>query len=114
MSDEEDVTAQLLRLAGAPSDPPAERTARVRAAVHREWRARRRRRMIRNGVAIAMLAAAASWTVAVLIRAARSPSSATRIAVTQRIQGLPLVVRPSQGDRCRCHYRCPRQFTPTT
>ena len=47
MTDEEDVTAQLLRMAGAPSDPPAERTARVREAVHREWRTHRQRRMIR-------------------------------------------------------------------
>ena len=70
MSDEEDVTAQLLRLAGAPPDPPAERTARVHAAVHREWRTHRQRRTIRNGVTIAMLAAAASVTVAVLIRGA--------------------------------------------
>ena len=99
MSDEEDVTAQLLRLAGAPPDPPAERTARVHAAVHREWRTHRQRRTIRNGVTIAMLAAAASVTVAVLIRGRlEAPSSAPGIAVTQRIQGRPLVVRPSQGD----------------
>ena len=39
MTDEEDVTAQLLRLAGAPPEPPAERRARVRQAVHGAWRA---------------------------------------------------------------------------
>ena len=98
MSDEEDVTAQLLRMAGAPPDPPAERTARVRAAVHREWRTRRQRRMIRNGVAIGLVAAAASLTVAVWIRGrVEAPLSAPGIAVAQRIQGHPLIVRPSQG-----------------
>ena len=40
MIDEEDVTAQLLRLAGAPPDPPADRAERVRQTVHREWPAR--------------------------------------------------------------------------
>ena len=99
MSDEEDVTAQLLRLAGAPPDPPAERTARVRAAVLREWRARRRQRMIRKGVAIGLLAAAASLTVAVWMNRGRveAPSSAPGIAIAQRIQGRPFIVRSSQA-----------------
>jgi ferric-dicitrate binding protein FerR (iron transport regulator) len=97
MSDEEDVTTQLLRMAGVPPDPPAERTARVRATVHREWRTRRQRRLIRNGVAIGLLAAA-SLTVAVWIRGRmEAPLNAPSIAVAQRIQGRPFIIRPSQG-----------------
>ena len=97
MSDEEDMTAQLLRMAGAPPDPPAERTARVRAAVHREWCTRRQRRLIRNAVAIGV-AAAASLTVAVWNRGrVEAPVGAPGIAVAQRIQGRPFIVRPSQG-----------------
>jgi ferric-dicitrate binding protein FerR (iron transport regulator) len=98
MNDEEDVTAQLLRMAGAPPDPPAERAARVRAAVHREWRTHRQRRMIRNGVAIGLLAAAASLTVGVWIRSrVETPLNAPGIAVAHRIQGRPFIVRRSQG-----------------
>jgi len=98
MSDEEEVTAQLLRLAGAPPDPTADRTARVQAAVHRAWRIRRRRRMIRNGVAIGLLAAAASLMGGVWIRGrVEVPGSALGIAIAQRVQGRPLVVRSSQG-----------------
>ncbi len=98
MSDEEDVTAQLLRMAGAPLHPPAERTARVRAAVQREWRTHRQRRMIRNGVAIGLLAAAVSLMVAVWIRGrVGAPAGVPGIAVAQRVQGRPFVVRPSQG-----------------
>ncbi|MEO5895574.1 MAG: FecR family protein [Vicinamibacterales bacterium] len=98
MNDEEDVTAQLLRMAGAPPDPPAERKARVRTAVHREWRTRRQRRMIRNGAAIGLLAAAASLTVAVWIRGrVEVPLNAPGIAVAQRIQGRPVIVGPSRG-----------------
>ena len=98
MHDEEDVTAQLLRMAGAPPDPPAERAARVRAAVHREWRTRRQRRRIRIGVAIGLLAAAASLTVAVWIRGrVETPLNGPGIAVAHRIQGRPFIIRRSQG-----------------
>lgn len=99
MSDEEDVTAQLLRLAGAPADPPAERTARVHAAVHRDWRARRQQRVIRRGVALGLLAAAASVLSAVWINRARVivPPIAPGIAIAQRLQGRPFIHHPSQG-----------------
>jgi ferric-dicitrate binding protein FerR (iron transport regulator) len=97
MNDEEEVTVQLLRLAGAPPDPPADRTARVWAAVRREWRTRRQRRMIGNGVAIGLLAAA-SVTVAVWIRGrVEAPVNAPGIAVAQRIQGRPFIIRPFRG-----------------
>jgi ferric-dicitrate binding protein FerR (iron transport regulator) len=98
MNDEEDVTAHLLRIAGAPPDPSAERTARVRAAVHREWRTGRRRRVIQNGVAIGLLAAAASVAAIVWIRGrVENPLDAPGIAVAQRLQGHPFIVRPSQS-----------------
>jgi ferric-dicitrate binding protein FerR (iron transport regulator) len=98
MNDEEDVTAQLLRIAGAPLDPPPERTARVRAAVHGEWRTRRQRRMIRNGVAIGLLATAATLTAAVWIRGrADTPLNTPGIAVAQRIQGRPFIAGPTRG-----------------
>jgi ferric-dicitrate binding protein FerR (iron transport regulator) len=99
MKDEEDVTAQLLRLAGAPPDPPAERTARVRAAVHGDWRTRRQRRTIRNGAAIGLLAAAASVATAVWMRGRVDTPAANPpgIAVAQRTQGHPFIDRPSLG-----------------
>lgn len=98
MIDEEDVTAQLLRLAGAPPDPPADRAERVRQTVHREWRADRRRRTIRRSAAavIATLAVAASLTIVLRttpprFTTARPPERA--IAAGERILGQPLVRR---------------------
>jgi ferric-dicitrate binding protein FerR (iron transport regulator) len=95
MVDEEDVTGQLLRLAGAPADPSAERTARVREAVHHAWRADRRRRMIRHGAAIALLGAAATLVTAVWMNRPQvvvAPSNPA-VAMSQRIQGRPIVIR---------------------
>jgi ferric-dicitrate binding protein FerR (iron transport regulator) len=58
---------QLIRAAGARPDPGADRAARVRAAVEREWRAqaraRGRRRWTIGGVAIVAAAAAVFLTV---------------------------------------------------
>jgi ferric-dicitrate binding protein FerR (iron transport regulator) len=95
MSDEEDVTAELLRLAGGPPDPPAERAARIREVVHREWRVSRQRRMIRRAAAIAVLGIAASLMIAVWVNRPHSvvgPSDRV-VASGQRIQGRPLIVR---------------------
>jgi ferric-dicitrate binding protein FerR (iron transport regulator) len=100
MSDEEDVTAQLLRLAGAPPDPAVARAARVRAVVHREWQAIRRRRTISRGAAIAVLGAAASLLIAVLVQRSRpvvAPPDRI-VATSERVQGVPLVVRHRQAD----------------
>lgn len=97
MTDEEDVTAQLLRLAGAPPDPPAERTARVREAVHGEWRVGRRRRMIRRAAATAWLGVAATLMIAVWMN--RQPSVVAPrdvVATGQRVQGRPQIVRPRE------------------
>jgi ferric-dicitrate binding protein FerR (iron transport regulator) len=91
MNNEEDVTAQLLRLAGAPPDPSADRTARVREAVHQEWSARLRRRRVRRRTGLGLIAAAAA---VVVIWIARSPSVAVPPEVTAnvvRIQGRPLM-----------------------
>jgi ferric-dicitrate binding protein FerR (iron transport regulator) len=99
MTDEEDVTAQLLRLVGAPSDPPAERAARVREAVHREWRVGRHRRVIRRNVAIGFIGLAAVLTIAVVMN--RSPvvvvPSTVTLATGQRVQGRPQIIRQHDG-----------------
>lgn len=104
MSDEEEVTAQLLRLAGTPPDPAADRTARVRAAVHREWRAGRRRRTARRWAtaALAVLAVAASLVIGVRVNRPRSdgppPTGPTPvIGIAGRIQGQPIVRRDLPG-----------------
>jgi ferric-dicitrate binding protein FerR (iron transport regulator) len=98
MTDEEDVTAQLLRLAGAPADPPAERSARVREVVHREWLVGRRRRVVRRGAVIALLGVAASLVTAVWMNRPHSvaPPGNRVVAIGQRIQGRPLILRQSQ------------------
>lgn len=93
MTDEEDVTAQLLRLAGAPPGPSVERVVRVRNVVHREWRAGRRRRIIRRASVIGLLGLAASLTIAVWINRQRTPAGSTDqvVAIGQRIQGRPVI-----------------------
>ena len=98
MTDEEDVTAQLLRLAGAPSDPSAERSARVREVVRREWLVGRRRRMVRRGAVIALLGVAASLVMAVWMNRPHSvaPPSNRVVAIGQRIQGQPVILHQSQ------------------
>ena len=84
MTDEEHVTAQLLRLAGAPPAPSAERTARVR-------------QVVRRGAVIALLGVAASLVIAVWMNRPRSvaPPSQPVVATGQRIQGRPLILRQS-------------------
>jgi ferric-dicitrate binding protein FerR (iron transport regulator) len=98
MTDEEDVTAQLLRLAGARPDPPAERTARVREVVHREWLVGRRRRVVRRSAAIAVLGVAASLVMAIWMNRPRpvAPPDDRVVAIGQRIHGQPLILRQSR------------------
>jgi ferric-dicitrate binding protein FerR (iron transport regulator) len=95
---EEEVTAQLLRLAGAPADPPAERTARVREAVHREWLVGRRRRVVRRSGAIALVGVAACLTLVIWMNRPHSmPLPSNRVvAIGQRIEGQPLILRQSR------------------
>jgi len=104
MTDEEHVTAELLRLAGQALDPPAERTLRVREAVRREWHAHRRRRTLRRmTVGIALAGVAAMVVLAVWIsRSGRvmTPAADIVVAVSERVQGQPLVLRGNgHGDR---------------
>ena len=113
MVDEEDVTAQLLRLAGAPPDPSAERTARVHEAVHRAWRANRRRRMIRHGTAIGLLGVAAALVIAVWMNRPSvvvAPSNQV-VAIGERIQGRPIVTRHTSAPLPGSLYPCPPRFT---
>jgi ferric-dicitrate binding protein FerR (iron transport regulator) len=95
---EEEMTAQLLRLAGAPADPPAERTARVREVVHQEWLVGQRRRVVRRSAAIALLGVAASLALVVWMNRPHSmPLPSNRVvAIGQRIHGQPLIMRQSQ------------------
>jgi len=107
MNDEEDVTAHLLRLAGAPPEPPVERSARVRQAVHDAWRAQRRQRIVRRSTAaIALCGVAAALVIAVRMDRARPsaarPSEAplpseALMATGARMQGRP-ALRHGGGD----------------
>ncbi len=96
MVDEEDVTAQLLRLAGAPPEPGAERRARVRQAVHEAWRAQRHRRLVRRAMIAALCGVAATVMLLVYLGRARPdkvPAAGSVVATMARIEGEPLIVR---------------------
>jgi ferric-dicitrate binding protein FerR (iron transport regulator) len=112
MNDEEDVTAQLLRLAGRPPEPPAARAARVREAVHREWRAATRRRVLVRAIASGAVVAGLAASVALLVNVRRpepvTPAAQQVIAVGQRIEGQPLVVHAPRAARER------QLLTPST
>ena len=69
MVEEEDSTARLLRLAGARTPAPDDRSARVRQAVHQEWRvAVRRRTATRRRTAAALVLVAGLIGAIVLTR----------------------------------------------
>lgn len=101
MSDEEETTAQLIRLAGARPDVPADRTVRIRQAVHREWQSSRRRRAIRRGVTgtVAVLAAAAALILVVRMNAPRDtvPDREQTVATGERVEGTPVLRRQVDG-----------------
>jgi ferric-dicitrate binding protein FerR (iron transport regulator) len=101
MKDEEEMTAQLLRLAGARPDAPADRTVRIREIVHREWQSSRRRRAIRRSVTMmtAGLAAAAILILTVRMNAPRDTALAPEqiVATGERIEGTPLLRRQVDG-----------------
>jgi ferric-dicitrate binding protein FerR (iron transport regulator) len=95
----DDGMARLLRLAGPRLAVPADRTARVRAAVHREWQTRLQRRSRRRAVTTAALLAAAAVLMLVIARTRLLDEPATPegnvVAVVQRIEGEPrLIPRP--------------------
>jgi ferric-dicitrate binding protein FerR (iron transport regulator) len=101
MVDEEDVTAQLLRLAGAPPEPAAERSARVRQAVHDAWRAQRRRQAARRVTVVALCGLAAALILVVRVNRSRpdaGPPVATVVATTARLEGQPLILLQNAGS----------------
>src|SRR5688572_1530800 len=100
---DEDVTAQLLRLAGArPGVPPA-RDARVRAEVYAEWQTVvRRRRVRRRTVAASALAAAASLTLLLVWWNGGGPPpelAGALVASVERIDGSARLETGAAGAR---------------
>ncbi len=90
--DESDLQA-LLRLAGARAPVPAERTARVRAAVHEKWRAARRaERRVRVSGMLAAFGTAAALFLA--LPGGRAPAPSTPVADVERLSGSARVVQP--------------------
>jgi ferric-dicitrate binding protein FerR (iron transport regulator) len=102
MRDEEEVTAELLRLAGARPDAPTDVASRVRTAVRGHWHATQRRRALRRGAALtsALVGVAAA---AVLVVRSTLPRDAPRapleviVATGERVEGAPFVHRQVQG-----------------
>ena len=103
MSDEEDMTAQLLRLATGRADAPADRASRAQTAVRERWLSIQRRRAIRRRVAITtgLLAAAAVLVLMVRSNAPRDvrPPLEESLAAGERIEGQPVVRRQIDGER---------------
>ena len=95
--DQKDETAvRLLRIAGARRAVPGDRAARVRAAVHAEWRAATKRRVDQRRVlaTAAFLAAAATVVFAVgrlviLEQPAAPISLVALVATIDQLEGLP-------------------------
>ena len=102
MSDEEDATAQLLRLAGARAEVPDDRSTRVRERVRREWRAGRRRRALGRGAAAIAAVVAASVALLVFIRVNAPRGEAQPqvriLATAERIQGAPMLHQSGGGQ----------------
>jgi len=92
MTQDDDLTAHLLRLAGPRRDVPADRAARVRDAVRLQWHAGRRRRAIRRRTfaVTTLLVTAAAIALFVKSREAgdhtATPSGIT-VATVERIEG---------------------------
>lgn len=87
--DEEDSTARLLRLAGPRPLAPAERAARVREAVHHQWRGVIRRRSMRRRAAISLVVLAVAGAAALAVmrpRAGVTPPAAI-LAHVERVEG---------------------------
>jgi ferric-dicitrate binding protein FerR (iron transport regulator) len=86
----EEAVTTLLRLAEPGEAPPAERTARVRAAVEARWRDAVRARRLRRRLATTLLglaAAAVIVVVAVSPRLVPEPPAAGVVAVVERAVG---------------------------
>jgi hypothetical protein len=90
---DENATMRLLRLAGPRSPVPVSRAARVRAAVHAQWRIRSRRRAIRRRVVSASVLLAAAALVLTIGRLKfvdrRAVPLGELVAVVEQIEGMP-------------------------
>src|SRR5262245_61760710 len=89
--EDEDATARLLRTAGPRPGISADRTARVRSAVYRQWRSSARRRTFRRGIlaGAALLAMAAGLVLAVRLNRAREDVAAPvreTVATIERVE----------------------------
>jgi len=106
---DEDATARLLRIAGPRAEVPADRSARVQRAVHLQWKAATRRRVVRQRMvaATALLATAAALVLVVRLATSREAVVAPLgeiVATLERLEGEARLVRPSlenAGDRPR-------------
>lgn len=87
MVEDEDSTAHLLRLAGARMPAPRERAARVRLAVHDEWRETARRRTAGRRRAAAALVLAAAGVVAAIVLTRRDAAVLVPAEIVARIEG---------------------------
>jgi hypothetical protein len=109
---DDDAVDRMLRVAGPRPIVSAERAARVRAAVHREWRAGVRQRTARRRTfVIAALSTAAALLVFVLgktWRQAASPAPLGEVvAVVQHIEGAPRRAGGQEAVRSRGHLWSP-------
>lgn len=91
---DEDATVRLLRLAAARPPVPVDRAARVRAAVHVQWRAgSRRRAVLRRVLSVSVVLAGAAGVVLMIERSnlvdRRVAPRGDLVAVVEQIEGMP-------------------------
>jgi hypothetical protein len=91
---DDDLTARLVRMAGARSPVPAARAARVRAAVHAQWQVGRRRRVVRRrALSGSAMIATAALLILMIERVGRLDRVAAPlgepVAVVEQIDGTP-------------------------
>jgi ferric-dicitrate binding protein FerR (iron transport regulator) len=86
-TDEEDITARLLRLAGPRPEAPPDRAARVRRVVHQEWRQQTGRRTFRRRVltGVVVLGTAAAILMVVRVRTPRTGVSVEALASIEQV-----------------------------
>jgi ferric-dicitrate binding protein FerR (iron transport regulator) len=101
----EDAAVRLLRLAGARPPVPADRAARVRAAVHVSWRAGTRRRTALRRVVLASVFLAGAAALALVARFypvdRRATSPGEQVAVVDQIDGMPQLISDTQAGPTR-------------
>lgn len=105
MDADEDAAVRLLRLAGARPPVPADRAARVRAAVHVSWRAGTRRRTALRRTVHASVFVAAAAVLALMARFhpadRRAIPSGEEVAVVDRIDGMPQLTSETDAGPAR-------------